>query len=44
MKTYWCAKDFDKVVEGCPVPIVMAGGPKCETEREVFDFVYWIYY
>ena len=40
VKTYWCAKDFDKVVEGCPVPIVMAGGPKCETEREVFDFVY----
>lgn len=40
VKTYWCAKDFDKVVEGCPVPVVMAGGPKCETEREVFDFVY----
>lgn len=40
VKTYWCVKDFDKVVEGCPVPVVMAGGPKCETEREVFDFVY----
>jgi putative autoinducer-2 (AI-2) aldolase len=40
VKTYWCAKDFDKVVEGCPVPVVMAGGPKCETEREVFEFVY----
>jgi putative autoinducer-2 (AI-2) aldolase len=40
VKTYWCEKDFDKVVEGCPVPVVMAGGPKCETEREVFDFVY----
>jgi putative autoinducer-2 (AI-2) aldolase len=40
VKTYWCEKDFNKVVEGCPVPIVMAGGPKCETEREVFDFVY----
>jgi len=22
------------------VPVVMAGGPKCETEKEVFDFVY----
>jgi putative autoinducer-2 (AI-2) aldolase len=22
------------------VPVVIAGGPKCETEREVFDFVY----
>lgn len=40
VKTYWCEKDFDKVVEGCPVPIVMAGGPKCETELEVFEFVY----
>ncbi len=40
VKTYWCEKDFDKVVEGCPVPVVMAGGPKCNTEREVFDFVY----
>jgi len=39
VKTYWC-EEFDKVVEGCPVPIVMAGGPKCETEQEVFEFVH----
>jgi 3-hydroxy-5-phosphonooxypentane-2,4-dione thiolase len=39
VKTYWC-KNFEKVVEGCPVPVVMAGGPKCETEREVFEFVH----
>lgn len=39
VKTYWC-EDFDKVVGGCPVPVVMAGGPKCETEKEVFDFVH----
>ncbi|UCF72470.1 MAG: 3-hydroxy-5-phosphonooxypentane-2,4-dione thiolase [Deltaproteobacteria bacterium] len=39
-KTYYCAKDFEKVVEGCPVPIVIAGGPRCETEFEVFEFVY----
>jgi len=39
VKTYWC-KDFNKVVEGCPVPVVIAGGPKCETEREVLEFVY----
>ncbi|HNY73157.1 MAG TPA: 3-hydroxy-5-phosphonooxypentane-2,4-dione thiolase [Syntrophales bacterium] len=39
VKTYWC-KDFDKVTCGCPVPVVMAGGPKCETEKEVMDFVY----
>ncbi|MBI5399885.1 3-hydroxy-5-phosphonooxypentane-2,4-dione thiolase [Candidatus Saganbacteria bacterium] len=40
VKTYWCEKDFDKVVNGCPVPVVIAGGPKCETEQEVFKFVY----
>ncbi len=39
VKTYWC-ENFDKVVEGCPVPIVMAGGPQVDTEMEVFDFVY----
>ncbi len=39
VKTYWC-EDFDKVVNGCPVPVVMAGGPKCETQREVFEFVH----
>lgn len=40
VKTYWCEKDFDKVVRGCPVPVIMAGGPKCETELQVFEFVH----
>ncbi|HAH19412.1 MAG: autoinducer 2 aldolase [Omnitrophica WOR_2 bacterium GWF2_43_52] len=40
VKTYWCDKDFDKVVAGCPVPVVIAGGPQCETEKEVLEFVY----
>jgi putative autoinducer-2 (AI-2) aldolase len=39
VKTYWC-EDFDKVTNGCPVPVVMAGGPKCETELGVFEFVH----
>jgi len=39
VKTYWC-EDFEKVVNGCPVPVVMAGGPKCETDREVLEFVH----
>ena len=39
VKTYWC-KDFDKVVKGCPVPVVMAGGPQVDTELKVFEFVY----
>ena len=39
VKTYWC-EDFEKVVTGCPVPIVMAGGPQVDTELEVFEFVH----
>jgi len=39
VKTYWC-EDFEKVATGCPVPVIMAGGPQVDTEREVFDFVY----
>ena len=30
VKTYWC-ENFDKVTKGCPVPVVMAGGPKVDT-------------
>ena len=40
VKTYWCKEDFDKVVCGCPVPVVIAGGPKCNSELEVLEFVY----
>src|SRR5512136_1064167 len=40
VKTYYCKEKFEKVVEGCPVPVVIAGGPKTETQKEVFDFVY----
>jgi putative autoinducer-2 (AI-2) aldolase len=39
VKTYYC-ENFHKIVEGCPVPVVIAGGPKTETQKEVFDFVY----
>ena len=28
VKTYYCEEDFEKVVGGCPVPIVIAGGKK----------------
>ena len=40
VKTYWCEENFDKVVNGCPVPVVMAGGPKCRSELGVLEFVY----
>jgi fructose-bisphosphate aldolase/2-amino-3,7-dideoxy-D-threo-hept-6-ulosonate synthase len=31
---------FREVVKGCPVPVVMAGGPKTETEEEFCQMVY----
>ncbi len=40
VKTYYTDAGFEKVTNGCPVPVVIAGGPKCETELEVFEFVY----
>ncbi|MFC1957342.1 3-hydroxy-5-phosphonooxypentane-2,4-dione thiolase [Chloroflexota bacterium] len=39
VKTYWC-EDFDRVSRGCPVPVIMAGGPQVDTELEVFEFVH----
>jgi putative autoinducer-2 (AI-2) aldolase len=35
VKTYYC-EEFEKVVEGCPVPIVVAGGKKIP-EREALE-------
>ena len=40
VKTYWCADDFETVVRGCPVPVVIAGGPQVDSELEVFEFVH----
>src|SRR6266571_3284222 len=40
VKTYYCEPDFDKVVEGCPVPLVVAGGPKLETELDALELAY----
>jgi putative autoinducer-2 (AI-2) aldolase len=39
VKTYHC-DNFEKVVEGCPVPLVMAGGKKMDTEKDVFKTIY----
>lgn len=39
VKTYYCSKDFNKVVEGCPVPIVIAGGKKIP-ERDALQLVF----
>ncbi len=38
VKTYYC-EDFARVVNGTPVPLVVAGGPKLDTEEDVFRLV-----
>ena len=39
VKTYYC-EDFSKVVDGCPVPIVVAGGPKLDSEEAAFTLAH----
>ena len=39
VKTYYC-ENFRKVADGSPVPLVVAGGPKLNTELDVFNLVY----
>lgn len=36
VKTYYC-ENFAKVVDGCPVPIVCAGGPKMDTDKAALE-------
>jgi len=38
VKTYYC-QDFEKVVEGCPVPIIIAGGKKT-SELDALQLTY----
>jgi len=37
VKTYFCEPDFEKVVDSCPVPLVVAGGPKLDTEMDALE-------
>jgi putative autoinducer-2 (AI-2) aldolase len=39
VKTYYC-EGFEKVANGCPVPLVIAGGPKLNNEMDVFQMTY----
>jgi len=39
VKTYYCEDGFEKVVEGCPVPIVIAGGKKIP-EKDALAMAY----
>lgn len=39
VKTYYC-DEFEKLVESCPIPIVIAGGPKLETELDALEMAH----
>jgi putative autoinducer-2 (AI-2) aldolase len=39
VKTYYC-DEFEKVTESCPVPVVIAGGPKLETELDALKLAH----
>ena len=39
VKTYYC-DNFEKVVEGCPIPVVIAGGKKLSNELDALQLAY----
>ncbi|HER43141.1 MAG TPA: 3-hydroxy-5-phosphonooxypentane-2,4-dione thiolase [Candidatus Eisenbacteria bacterium] len=39
VKTYYC-EDFEKVVESCPVPVVIAGGPQLDSFRDTLQLAH----
>lgn len=39
VKTYYC-DDFEKVARSCPVPLVIAGGPKLNTELDALKLAH----
>lgn len=39
VKTYYC-DDFEKVSGSCPVPLVIAGGPKMKSDADVLEIAY----
>jgi putative autoinducer-2 (AI-2) aldolase len=40
VKTYYC-EGFEKLTNAVPKPVVVAGGPKLDSNRAVFDLVYY---
>ncbi len=39
VKTYYC-ENFEKVVKACPVPVIIAGGPKLATELDALKLTF----
>ena len=39
VKTYYTPLGFDRVTAGCPVPVMIAGGPRCETDLDTLKMI-----
>lgn len=39
VKTYYC-ENFERVVNSCPVPVIIAGGPKLDSELDALQLTY----
>ena len=39
VKTYYC-ENFEKVIEGCPIPVIIAGGKKLPQETDALELAY----
>jgi putative autoinducer-2 (AI-2) aldolase len=39
VKTYYC-ENFEKVVNSCPVPVIIAGGPKLDSELDALQLTF----
>ncbi len=39
VKTYYC-ENFESVVNSCPVPVIIAGGPKLDSELDALQLTY----
>jgi putative autoinducer-2 (AI-2) aldolase len=40
VKTYYTEENFNRVVAGCPVPVLIAGGPRCDTDVDTLKMVF----
>ncbi len=39
VKTYYC-DNFEKIIKSCPIPVIIAGGPKLNTELDAMEMAY----
>ncbi len=39
VKTYYTPQGFERVTGGCPVPVMIAGGPQCDTDLDTLKMI-----